>query len=175
MKYCTNCGVQLPDEAKFCKECGTKLQAATSARTSDDGKGIEIDAPEGATIEIEDEEEKKGVLSRIVGYIILYAKVIAIAVGVVFVAVMVKEYFLEQNDKERILPQDETNSAQEEGFEDVDDMTLEERVVFMENLLQRTEKELQEEEAKGAEADQDYVKQLRKDIQTLRESLREMQ
>ena len=28
MKYCTNCGAQLPDEAKFCESCGTRQQAA---------------------------------------------------------------------------------------------------------------------------------------------------
>ena len=27
MKYCTNCGAQLPDEAKFCESCGTRQQA----------------------------------------------------------------------------------------------------------------------------------------------------
>ena len=28
MKYCSNCGTQLPDEAKFCENCGTRQQAA---------------------------------------------------------------------------------------------------------------------------------------------------
>ena len=28
MKYCSNCGTQLPDEAKFCESCGTRQQAA---------------------------------------------------------------------------------------------------------------------------------------------------
>lgn len=26
MKYCSNCGAQLPDEAKFCGSCGTPQQ-----------------------------------------------------------------------------------------------------------------------------------------------------
>lgn len=27
MKYCPNCGAQLPDDAKFCASCGTPLAA----------------------------------------------------------------------------------------------------------------------------------------------------
>ena len=28
MKYCPNCGAQLPDNAQFCANCGTRLGAA---------------------------------------------------------------------------------------------------------------------------------------------------
>ena len=31
MKYCTNCGAQLPDEAKFCSQCGTASPTPASA------------------------------------------------------------------------------------------------------------------------------------------------
>ena len=28
MKYCTNCGAQIPDESKFCTDCGQKVEQA---------------------------------------------------------------------------------------------------------------------------------------------------
>ena len=28
MKYCTNCGAQIPDNANFCPSCGTRLGTA---------------------------------------------------------------------------------------------------------------------------------------------------
>lgn len=53
MKYCMNCGAELTDEAKFCRNCGTPTNnpnkggdgPTVTARTSDDGEGIVIDAP----------------------------------------------------------------------------------------------------------------------------------
>ena len=224
MKYCPNCGAQLPDEAKFCKECGTKIQPAVSARTSDDGKGIVIDAPEGATVEIEDEEEQ-GLFRRLVGYIMLYGKVIAIAVGFILLAVVVKGFFSDKKSEERettqteqvttsdrgvspeekelgelenvLLPKvgDAQNEAQgssgiqiiepaqgytdvedlEDGFQRYDDMTLQERTEYLEALLERTEKVLQEEEAKGSAADPDRLKILREGAQNIRKILSGMQ
>ena len=32
MKYCMNCGKQLPDDAKFCIDCGTPVNAESSKR-----------------------------------------------------------------------------------------------------------------------------------------------
>lgn len=34
MKYCSQCGAQLPDEALFCDSCGTRQQAARQSTTS---------------------------------------------------------------------------------------------------------------------------------------------
>ena len=34
MKYCSNCGTQLPDEAKFCGSCGTPQQPVTRPKTT---------------------------------------------------------------------------------------------------------------------------------------------
>ena len=28
MKYCSQCGTQLPNEAKFCENCGARLQVS---------------------------------------------------------------------------------------------------------------------------------------------------
>ena len=50
MSFCTHCGAKLPDGAKFCTSCGNPVQPVVSARTSDDGRGIVIDAPEDATV-----------------------------------------------------------------------------------------------------------------------------
>ena len=32
MKYCKNCGKQLPDNARFCIDCGTQIKEASSKR-----------------------------------------------------------------------------------------------------------------------------------------------
>lgn len=32
MKYCKNCGKQLPDDAKFCVDCGTPIEETSSKR-----------------------------------------------------------------------------------------------------------------------------------------------
>ena len=56
MKYCTNCGAQLPDGAKFCTSCGTPIATAPDpvrATTTPQG-GIVIDAPPGSTVSISD-------------------------------------------------------------------------------------------------------------------------
>ena len=67
MKYCINCGAELTDEAKFCSSCGTptnnsnggRNDSSVTARTSDDGKGIVIDAPKDASVTISDTHETK--------------------------------------------------------------------------------------------------------------------
>ncbi|MBQ3926163.1 MAG: zinc ribbon domain-containing protein [Bacteroidaceae bacterium] len=59
MKFCIYCGKPLYEEAKFCTSCGAKVYASVSARTSDDGQGIVIDAPEGATVTISEVHETK--------------------------------------------------------------------------------------------------------------------
>ena len=35
MKYCTNCGTQLPDEAQFCRNCGTRMSSQDNSRRDD--------------------------------------------------------------------------------------------------------------------------------------------
>ena len=34
MKYCTNCGAQLPDEAKFCESCGEIIRRKNDGKLS---------------------------------------------------------------------------------------------------------------------------------------------
>lgn len=57
MRYCTHCGNPIPDGARFCTGCGTPVHPVVSARPSDDGRGIVIDAPEDAQVVISDAVE----------------------------------------------------------------------------------------------------------------------
>lgn len=51
MKYCSNCGAQLPDEAKFCASCGTQQQAAVRSEATQKKETEESDKPQkGKTI-----------------------------------------------------------------------------------------------------------------------------
>ena len=61
-----------------------------------------------------------------------------------------------------------------DGFQNISDMPIPERVEYFENLLEYSEKELNEELAKGSRADQAKVKQLREAIALLRKSLSEL-
>ena len=185
MKFCKQCGVELPDEANFCKSCGAKVSTS--------------EAPEAA----KQEEKKQGCLS----YIFLYAKVLFIAIGSVFLLVIIMELFsddkpstpeTEQNQPvksqsdtttdnvipkgdESIFPKAEEldrtdiiEPDEEEGFQSNDDMTPQERAVFMESLIERSEAELEEELAKGDAADMEKVKDIREGIANARKVLNEL-
>jgi hypothetical protein len=191
MKFCKQCGVELPDEANFCKSCGAKVSTSETLSTSE--------APEAA----KQEEKKQGCLS----YIFLYAKVLFIAIGSVFLLVIIMELFsddkpstpeTEQNQPvksqsdtttdnvipkgdESIFPKAEEldrtdiiEPDEEEGFQSNDDMTPQERAVFMESLIERSEAELEEELAKGDAADMEKVKDIREGIANARKVLNEL-
>lgn len=68
-------------------------------------------------------------------------------------------------------PESKEDPESNSGFGKIEDMPLPERAEFYEGLLERTEQYLQEELAKGADANQDEIRQLRKDIVMLRERL----
>ena len=59
MAFCTQCGHPLMPGAKFCTSCGAKVFTPVSAHTTDDGRGIVIDAPEDATVTISEVHETK--------------------------------------------------------------------------------------------------------------------
>ena len=40
MKYCSNCGTQLPDEANFCESCGARQQAERQSSTPQRKKSL---------------------------------------------------------------------------------------------------------------------------------------
>ena len=191
MKFCKQCGAELPDEANFCKSCGAKVSSSETVGTSE--------ALEAA----KQEEKKQGCLS----YIFLYAKVLFIAIGSVFLLVIIMELFsddkpstpkTEQNQSvksqsdtatdnvipkgdESIFPKaeeidrtDVIEPDEEEGFQSNDDMTPQERAVFMESLIERSEAELEEELAKGDAADMEKVKEIREGIANARKVLKEL-
>ena len=70
MAFCTHCGAQIPDGAKFCTSCGSPVAAAPAANTpprpaprptqaapkvtTTPQGGIIIDAPAGSTVNISD-------------------------------------------------------------------------------------------------------------------------
>lgn len=43
MKYCPNCGAQLPDNANFCGSCGTRINAAPQASEPSKQKFFSMD------------------------------------------------------------------------------------------------------------------------------------
>lgn len=271
MKYCQQCGAQIPDEANFCRSCGAKVAPKVSARTSDDGEGIVIDAPKEAKVTISGETkapdeggefsvanwgeritsqppkpkapkmqeppkvqeaprvekpvepepvEPKKKSVGIFSIIWTFIKVMVIVLSIVFSAVIIKGFFKsdtpetpnkeqqeqpmqpivpntntqegldvlsgnETNESETIVP---NNNVEEDevifekndddegngGFGKIEDMPLPERVEYFEGLLERSEQYLQEELAKGDAANQDEIRQLRKDIDMIRKALSEI-
>ncbi len=292
MKYCQQCGTQLPDNARFCRSCGAEVPQKVSARTSDDEEGIVIDAPEDATVTIssgpdgtkapdsdgeffiaswggteavepqevqrpkrarvspprqdaprkqqpprmqqpprveepeepeevyvEEPEEDSGSFSKIMKY----GKILVIVVCIIASFVLVKGFFKsdapeasKQEQMEEYFQQpvqsttnvedvqnvqevqevsgDETtqefvtndptnnNTGEDEvifeadddphsGFGIIDDMPLPERAEYLQNLLANSERYLREELAKGDDADQGIISQLRRHIAKLRERL----
>lgn len=281
MKFCTHCGAQLPDGAKFCRQCGAKIAPKVNARPSDDGQGIVIDAPEGATVTISDapnggskapdkegeffiaswggteagtarttekrhtpppfskpkrerteyrerprrvvepEEPVKPAIaeepqqsqgdSGNTGTII---KIALIIVSVALTFFLIKSMLKgdgndavkgEQTenpvqsqgegagDNDMVMPDaikmegtngdiivgEEDNQPvkveqpanEDDGFQGLDNMPLHEKALFIESLLERTEKALQEEEAKGADADPATLKEHREFIKKARQFL----
>ena len=177
MKFCKQCGVELPDEANFCKSCGAKVSTSETLSTSE--------APEAA----KQEEKKQGCLS----YIFLYAKVLFIAIGSVFLLVIIMELFsddkpdspkTEQHQpKESVFPKSEkleqsdnvepvkVEDEENEGYDD--GLTPQERIVYWESLIERSEASIEEELAKGDEADMQKVEDIRFDLSVIRRALKE--
>ena len=57
--YCYKCGKKIPDEARFCPYCGAEIRKTEETVIREDGKGgLIIDAPEGSTVTISDNEIK---------------------------------------------------------------------------------------------------------------------
>ena len=51
MQYCTNCGSQAADDAKFCAQCGTRLVAGGASNSADVTATINLGASRGDTDE----------------------------------------------------------------------------------------------------------------------------
>ena len=137
-------------------------------------------------------EKKQGCLS----YLFLYAKVIFIAVGLVFLLVFFIGFFSDDkpdspkteqhqplnaepevltDDATRIPKGDDPVMPKAEVLENSeDDLTVEERIAYLEALLQRSEDQLEEELAKGDNADMKIVKEIHEGIIRIREDLRKL-
>ena len=50
MRYCSNCGTQNDNDAKFCSGCGAKLESAPAAPVEDIAEGVQEAAPAPAPI-----------------------------------------------------------------------------------------------------------------------------
>lgn len=137
-------------------------------------------------------EKKQGCLS----YLFLYAKVLFIAIGSVFLLVFVIGFFSDDkpdspkteqhqpanaepevstDDATRIPKGDNSVMPKAEVLQNSDDgETVEERIVYLEALLQRSEDQLEEELAKGDNADMKSVKEIREGITWIREELKKL-
>ena len=216
------CGAELSDEAKYCESCGAKVNSAETLDnvkapvTESNVKAPDTEgefvlaswndpAPRDTAARHEEgpkkeepkqkaepqaEEKKKGCLS----YILLFGKVLFIAVGSVFLIVFLMELFSDDkpetpkteqhqpvksepiNPKEPVIPKgDESIFPQAEKIENSDEVeSVEDRIYFLEALLQRSEVQLEEELAKGDEADMKVVTEIRDGIARIREELKNL-
>ena len=244
MKYCMHCGEPLSDDALFCTKCGAKTRSSVTARTTDDGQGIVIDAPEGSTVTITNDDEhskapdqegefviasweeaktsteekpqtvterpqetnnspkapaKRSGLLGMIATVVKMAVIIAIViVAIVFVKQMFKGKGSErqtiespehpfQEPESQVLGHDGpsveepvTPEAGDEGGVIVndgsqfDDMPLHQKAEYLEDLLERTERALDEELDKGDDADPSKIKEYRDLIRKGRKMLKDM-
>ncbi len=151
MRYCQQCGAQLPDQAKFCRSCGAQIPPRVNARTSDDGEGIVIDAPDEATVSISEEPEEveqekgSGESSGFFSHLLTYAKILIFVVCIVFAAVLVKGFF----------KGDSPEASKQEQLEEY----LQQPVQSTTNIedVQNVQEVQEVQEVPGGETTQEYV------------------
>ena len=202
MKFCMQCGAEISEGVNFCRSCGAKVgpfenigtfKAPDSEGEFDLGSWTEPDTRDTAVRHEEqskivkakkkakpqNKEKKQGCLS----YILLFGKVLFIAVGSVFLIVFLMELFSDDKPDTPKTEQhqpvksesDTTVFPQAEEVERSDDgESVEDRIYFLESLLQRSEVQLEEELAKGDEADMKSVTEIRDGIARIREELRNL-
>lgn len=213
MKFCMNCGAEISEGVNFCMSCGAKVNASEKLGTvkAPDTEGEFVLAswsdpdPRDTAARHEEKpkkekskkkaepptkEKKKGCLS----YIFLFAKVLFIAVGSVFLLVFLMEYFsddkpdapkTEQHQpKESVFPKsekveqsdnvepEEVEDEENEGYDD--GLTPQERIVYWESLIERSEAYIEDELAKGDDADMEKVEKIREDLVVIRKALKEL-
>lgn len=198
MKYCINCGAEISDNAKFCGSCGTEVYSTEKLETikAPDTEGeYELaswseSAPrqsakkrqaasgkKAASKKVK--PQKKGQKKGLFSYIWLFAKVLFIAVGAVFLLVLGMELAKScEDDSYSPYPQDPDKPGvfkpQDYGFHTTDELTPQQRVVYLESLLERSEAQLERELAKGDEADMKEVTELREGIAKIHKTLEEL-
>lgn len=217
MKFCMQCGAEISEGVNFCRSCGAKVNSAEThdkVKAPDTESNVKAPDTEGEfvlaswnapaprdTAERHEEgpkkeevpqakEKKQGCLS----YLLLFGKVLFIAVGSVFLLVFLMELFSDDKpetpkteqrqpvksdtatDDATIIPNGDESvfpKAEELGSSDNVE-TVEDRIIFLEGLLQRSEDQLEEELAKGDEADMKSVTEIRDGIARIREELKEL-
>jgi len=134
-------------------------------------------------------------------YLFLFAKVLLIAIGSVFLFVYIYENYIA--DEERPASRDDIESVEkatshdteepvedtslpnnepanepntdDSGLQSLDELTPEELAEYYKGLIERSESRLEEELAKGNQADEEEISQLREDIANFRKMLKELQ
>ena len=203
MKFCIHCGSQLSDEAQFCTNCGAKtgpsetlgtikapdsegeFVLATWSEPSNDQpaerkeKTPKKQAPK-KSVEPKEKSKNRGCF----GYILLFGKVLLIAVGSVFLLVLAIEYFSDDEPdspkyeqkqsptKSSVFPEaenldgsDNVESAKDDEIIDLEKMAPEDAIALCEDALQQTKAELKEELNKGDDANEEKIEMLRFDIE----------
>lgn len=217
MKFCMQCGAEISEGVNFCRSCGAKVNSAEThdkVKAPDTEGNVKAPDTEGEfvlaswnapaprdTAERHEEgpkkeevpqakEKKQGCLS----YLLLFGKVLCIAVGSVFLLVFLMELFSDDKpetpkteqhqpvksdtatDDATLIPNGDESvfpKAEELGSSDNVE-TVEDRIIFLEGLLQRSEDQLEEELAKGDEADMKSVTEIRDGIARIREELKKL-
>jgi len=64
--YCSNCGAQSPDDARFCASCGHRLDPITSPTPTNTGESVAVPDPKGSAEFKPVETKKRSILRQIV-------------------------------------------------------------------------------------------------------------
>ena len=227
MKYCPNCGAQIPDNAKFCTACGTPIDAPDEAtviisdpeETTVDAGEIEPAGEDGEFVaaswtapkkhapqvaeaprpepkaepRVEPRQEARAVETGPIvqpvkpkgkgffHYLWLYIKIIILVVVIVLAAVFIKGVFDGIHSSSSEAPVQEAPAApaasktlqvgSDDGFQSLDDMSLQDRVEYWEELVRSAYEEIAEEERKGDKADDARILELGLFIEDLRSKI----
>jgi len=161
MKYCSQCGTELPDDATFCAECGApQTQEEPSYAPSEP----EVPAP------------KKSRVGLIAGILALVVLIVAALYFWPRVSTGPSNPSGQSEAAAPVLPAGEIAPEEDieepaDIFQSLDDLSAEEKAAYLKGLLERTEAQLEEELAKGTAADQSLVQELQESVSSLRESL----
>lgn len=158
MRFCTHCGAQVPDNSKFCTACGTPIDAPDEATvvisSPEEGEFTAAcwspepaakpepaaPAPKPEPAPAPKPEPSAPAASAPAGKgffksLWLYIKIIALAVVIVLAAVAIKGLF--SKNPEEPVPEE----LEDDGFQNLSDLSKEEQVEYLESLLERTRNE----------------------------------
>ena len=216
MKFCMHCGAEISEGANFCKSCGAKVNSSETLGTfkapDSEGEFVLTSWSEPSTdqpAEKKEKPQKKKEPKKAVklkektknrgcfGYILLFGKVLLIAVGSVFLLVFAIEYFSDDepdspkyeqrqyptktqpantNTEDPIIPDgNKSGSTEDDGITRLEDMAPEDAVAYLEKILKSTKAELEEELNKGDDANPEKIEMLRFDMELYHKRLKKYQ